>query len=1214
MRQSGRLRTALHDHGPSSLRWAAGRVRIRTPLLLLLSAVCLLPTAATAFPAGAEDRNGNGVEDALDAWWAGRATWDQLRSWGAPAIPASQAEAPAWPANVPRPALGPWEGGRIRLLSLGRTAAQLEVAHAAVAETGGSWQVIHSLEHFGGITVLALDPAGLRAFLSCPDKGEVLLDRDGQPALAQSRAQAGAELARSGPWELEGDWTASVAILDSGCDTAHDDLGDFSHDNKDGPPPDVGDALDWFPADSGWPVFQGYRVVGWHDVTDDFPGAVGPWDYHYHGTALASVVAGEGEIDPSLRGLAPEARLTIVKFYDFDVIWHQWAGDFLAACAWLLDHRETYRVRVALATVNWDVDAGISVAMSDLMAAGILPVVAMGNQGSNGEDPGYPASVPAALTVGAVNDAGALAAYSGRGTNDILKPDLLAPGGGLLPEAGRIRCADNEPNDTYADRHGTSLAAAHVAAGACLLLEAFRKEGLPAPLDGAGPQLLMALLKSSAAAVMSEETADGQGIQSLWPPSGPDIYRGWGALQIQAAVEAALRSLMPGATLVDSLGGADKRQVLARRLPLLAGESCRIEVVPGPGLDVALELHDALWLLEPQGGRQPLHSNAGGIGFPEHADITGTRGGMPYLVVKRLSGNGTLTVRAVAEEGTSARAFAVRLNGEISGQLNSGWFVGTEGPTLVMASSADIDPFGRLIHAFDAYGRQRPGWPVALFLPGSLQGPLSSPLLWDLDGLAGDEVVLASNFGRVYYITAQGVATERTVAASDVALTAPVGLLTAGGERKLLLGGSKGSLYRLNASATPESSTSLGLARLLPPAVGELTADPGEEAAVLTAAGDLYVLDGAGQILPGWPISLGAGEVKAPLLVDMNGDGRHEVVVPLLPAVGSATLTFRVLAGDASPAPQDGAAVAAPQGVWLAVSHPAVSGSPAAPSVVVSGLVSNGASGAAERWSLALASLSREGPGAAAPMPGLDVRVQVPIGHLALSRILLPVPLAWDFHIGDGCEVEAYVLVGWEEEISGFPSLKGAAAAWFRPDPTAQPLSGRTSFWVGGPQADLNGQAGGALYTTGGGIWWRATYQRRNLVVQRAAGPWRANTPWPLCRGDGRNSGAYPLPPAAPTGVAEEPSLLPPRLAVWPNPSGSVLRVQWRGLTTAPVRLTVYDLRGRRVRSLQVGRQGEGELVWDTRDATGRPVAAGTYLFVLEHGAGRLTGRASVTR
>ena len=82
---------------------------------------------------------------------------------------------------------------------------------------------------------------------------------------------------------------------------------------------------------------------------------------------------------PPIGGVAPGARLTVVKFYDFDETWHAWAGDFLAACAWTLDHRETYRIRTGLTAVNWDVDAGISTAMAALVEAGLVPVAAMGN-------------------------------------------------------------------------------------------------------------------------------------------------------------------------------------------------------------------------------------------------------------------------------------------------------------------------------------------------------------------------------------------------------------------------------------------------------------------------------------------------------------------------------------------------------------------------------------------------------------------------------------------------------------------------------------------------------------------------------------------------------------------------------------------------------------------------------------------------------------------
>ncbi len=82
--------------------------------------------------------------------------------------------------------------------------------------------------------------------------------------------------------------------------------------------------------------------------------------------------------------------------------------------------------------------------------------------------------------------------------------------------------------------------------------------------------------------------------------------------------------------------------------------------------------------------------------------------------------------------------------------------------------------------------------------------------------------------------------------------------------------------------------------------------------------------------------------------------------------------------------------------------------------------------------------------------------------------------------------------------------------------------------------------------------------------------------------------------------------------------SGSPLRLQLRGAlsnpfiestriafvtpTSADVRLTVYDVGGRRVRRLadSVHARGAHELTWDGRDGAGRPVAAGVYFIRLE--------------
>lgn len=87
-------------------------------------------------------------------------------------------------------------------------------------------------------------------------------------------------------------------------------------------------------------------------------------------------------------------------------------------------------------------------------------------------------------------------------------------------------------------------------------------------------------------------------------------------------------------------------------------------------------------------------------------------------------------------------------------------------------------------------------------------------------------------------------------------------------------------------------------------------------------------------------------------------------------------------------------------------------------------------------------------------------------------------------------------------------------------------------------------------------------------------------------------------------------------LQVAPNPAPGRVRVVWRGVTArGDARLTVYDLRGRRVRRLAPASLAEsGSLEWDGRADDGRPVAAGAYVVVLAHAGGVLRGRAVVAR
>jgi len=62
--------------------------------------------------------------------------------------------------------------------------------------------------------------------------------------------------------------------------------------------------------------------------------------------------------------------------------------------------------------------------------------------------------------------------------------------------------------------------------------------------------------------------------------------------------------------------------------------------------------------------------------------------------------------------------------------------------------------------------------------------------------------------------------------------------------------------------------------------------------------------------------------------------------------------------------------------------------------------------------------------------------------------------------------------------------------------------------------------------------------------------------------------------------------------------------------------LDVYDLRGRHLRRLASGPgfAGPRQIVWDGRDAAGRPLSSGVYLVRLRSAAGVVTRKVTLLR
>lgn len=1197
----------------SSLR----RTVFAVTLLVLAGMLPAVVHSAPVFHCSSEfidarlDRDHNGLEDLLDDWLAGGTSYAALRL---EAAPPSEEKTPAsnnFPYGI-EPAQTSWKEGLIRILCLGSD-SQSTTEAATLASSQGICRVLHDLDVFGGVQVLSLDELALKTFLQNKPDGRILLDRNGTPALDNSVRQMGGRQAAGGHWQLGDDWSGTVAILDSGCDSAHDDLGDFSSDNIDGPAPEVGDSSDWYPGNIEWPVFSGYRIVGWHDVTDDFPEAQGPWDYHHHGTALASVVAGSGRISEQYKGVAPGSRLTVVKFYDFDQVWHTWAGDFLAACAWTLEHRDEYRIRVVLSAVNWVEDLGISDAMNEMVAVGLIPVAAMGNYGESDLGPGFPASVPDVLTVGSVNDEGAVSAFSGRGLEGWGKPDLMAPGGGLLASHGRIIAADNDPNDTYSGRSGTSLAAAHTAGAAYILSEAMAENAIYLPRDATAVRTVRDLLRGTSGRISQMENSTGDDLVNLPPHEAPDELRGWGTLRVDAAVSAALHPLFPGEDQTDTLTADDYRTVIARRIFLSPGVRYLLEAVPQADLDVDMALIDPRLVDYDPYATRISRQNAAGPGVSEFVFHEAGACDWAFLVVRRVSGQGEVTLRVREADSFLQQGRLIELPGLVSAAPNYGTIENSPGTTTVIPSRVSLDPSAHAVNLYNGWGLPIPGWPVFVFPQSSAAGGLSQPLVWNLDGEDGDEIVLASDFGSIYFFNHLGAYDEIELAFNRY-LTSPVGMITDGGMRQVAVVDGQGVLRMHSWGPTLQATRDFEHNDPLQPAVGILQEGQPERLVVAFKDGTLSVVDALGNDLPNWPQDLGVELLLPPVLADVDDDGHREILLPIFDE-DAGSLRVRIFEADGTTAVGDDTLLPTGEGgSWLRMSWPLMAGRSSTGDLRLEmvGLFDNAMTGVDARWGMARTGWNSANLPFASTLSGFQVAATTSQGFLRLDKTLMATPLAWDFKGGPGSEVVLLAGFAWQEILYGLTSIPGSTMGWFVSDPTGRPLEGRQPLARGGGSDALGTSVASVLVPIEDDLHFQVQIfdSTVHMVPMRVSHD--ISTFWPSARADQRNTAAYPIGENL-TPIADV-SHISSTLSVYPNPGSGQFQFSWQGGgPEGETSLHIYDLRGHLVARLRSS-IADGSLSWDGRDGLGRAAAAGTYLAVARRHDQRSVARIVLTR
>ncbi|HEV7524150.1 MAG TPA: S8 family peptidase [Acidimicrobiia bacterium] len=235
---------------------------------------------------------------------------------------------------------------------------------------------------------------------------------------------------RSQQWALnqtsfEKAWSASrgagvtVAVIDTGVDAAHQDLGSV--------------------------VLPGIDYVD--------PGRDGRYDPDGHGTHVAGIIAAKVDNGLGIAGAAPGVRILPVRVLDANG--SGVSSNVVAGIIWASDHG----ARVISMSLGGGPSPGMQIAMQYALKKGVVVLAAAGNSGASGNAAVYPAAYPEAIAVGAFDENLRRASFSNTGSY----VDVLAPGTNILSTW-------SSSSSSYAVASGTSMATPYASAEAALII------------------------------------------------------------------------------------------------------------------------------------------------------------------------------------------------------------------------------------------------------------------------------------------------------------------------------------------------------------------------------------------------------------------------------------------------------------------------------------------------------------------------------------------------------------------------------------------------------------------------------------------------------------------------------------------------------------------------------------------------------------------------
>ncbi|MBE0523525.1 MAG: S8 family serine peptidase [Methanosarcinales archaeon] len=207
------------------------------------------------------------------------------------------------------------------------------------------------------------------------------------------------------------------------------------------------------------PDLQANYKLGYDFVNNDQD----PMDDEGHGTHVAGTVSGTG-VEGYKTGVAPGANLFAAKVLDSDGDGNY--SDIIEGVGWSVANGAD----VVSLSFGGPHESSMTAMVNNTIAAGVLPVIAAGNDGRNGSSTIMcPGDEINATTVGATDSNDNNASFSSIGPVNLssetyIKPDVVAPG---------LKILSTSWLGGYINKSGTSMATPHVSGAAALILQAY---------------------------------------------------------------------------------------------------------------------------------------------------------------------------------------------------------------------------------------------------------------------------------------------------------------------------------------------------------------------------------------------------------------------------------------------------------------------------------------------------------------------------------------------------------------------------------------------------------------------------------------------------------------------------------------------------------------------------------------------------------------------